>query len=135
MRSGQTSKRRWAGSSVRHLIDRIRHGGAPKTPEEADRLALRQLAGRGADLSKPRHVIHYVYFASERNAHEAAEDIGDTWKTEVEAPTGDDEQWCVKADGNRTLSFETATAFRSWFVELAERHGGEYDGWEAAAKP
>lgn len=120
---------------MRFLIDRIRYGGAPKTPEEADRLALRQLAGRGADLSKPRHVIHFVYFASERDAHEAAAAIGDAWKTEVEPPTEDTAQWCLRADGNRTLSFETVSAFRSWFVELAERHRGEYDGWEAAAKP
>ena len=49
--------------TMRFLIDRIRNGGAPKTPEEADRLALRQLAGRGADLAKPRHVIHFLYFA------------------------------------------------------------------------
>jgi hypothetical protein len=120
---------------MRFLVDRIRYGGAPKTPEDADRLALRQLAGRGADLSKPRHVIHYLYFASERDAHEAAEAIGDAWKTQIEAPTKETEQWCVKADGNRTMSFETASAFRAWFDELARQHRGEYDGWEAAAKP
>lgn len=120
---------------MRFLIDRIRYGGAPKTPEEADRLALRQLAGRGADLSRPRHVVHFLYFPSERQAQEACEAIGDAWNAEIEPPTDEVVQWCVRADGHRTLGPETAAAFRAWFTELAERHGGEYDGWEAAAKP
>ena len=52
------------------FLDRIRYQGAPKTPQEADRLALRQLSGRGADLAKPRHVIHFLYFADGgRRAH------------------------------------------------------------------
>jgi len=48
------------------FLDRIRYQGAPKTPQEADRLALRQLSGRGADLAKPRHVIHFLYFAGKK---------------------------------------------------------------------
>lgn len=120
---------------MRFLVDRFRYGGAPKTPEDADRLALRQLAGRGADLTRPRHVIHYLYFPSEGDAHEAAVSIGDAWKTQVDPPTEEAGQWCLRADGNRTLSYETVAAFRSWFGELAERHHGEYDGWEASAKP
>lgn len=135
MPCGPTSSRRSEGHKVRFLIDRIRYGGAPKTPADADRLALRQLAGRGADLSKPRHVIHFLYFASERDACEAADALGESWKVEVEAPADGVEQWCVKADGNRTLSPETVSAFRARFDELAAHHGGEYDGWEAAAKP
>ncbi len=117
------------------FLDRIRYGGKPRTPQEADRLALKQLAGRGADLSRSRHVIHFLYFASERDARAAADAIGDVWKTAVEPPGETIVDWCVKADGNRTLGPETVSAFRSWFEDLAARHGGEYDGWEAAAKP
>lgn len=117
------------------LFDRIRFQGAPKTPQEADRLAVRQLAGRGADLSKPRHIIHFLYFSSERDAHGAADAIGDVWKTSIEPPRESIAQWCVKADGNRTVGPDTVAAFRSWFEELAAKHDGEYDGWEAAAKP
>lgn len=120
---------------MRFLLDRIRHGGAPKTPEEADRLALRQLAGRGADLTKPRHVIHYLYFPTERQARDAGDAIGDAWRTNVEPPTEDIAEWCLKADGDRTLAPDTVAALRSWFARLAAEHGGEYDGWEAAAKP
>lgn len=120
---------------MRHLIDRIRYGGAPKTPDEADRLALRQLAGRGADLSKPRHIIHFLYFPTERQARDAVDAIGDAWKTQVEAPTEGIEHWSVKADGNRTIGPEIVSGFRSWFDRIATEHGGEYDGWEAGWKP
>lgn len=120
---------------MRYLVDRIRHGGAPKTPEEADRLALRQLQGRGADLSKPRHVIHFLYFPTEHQARAAVDAIGETWKTVVEEPTEEVPQWCVKADGNRTIGPEIVSGFRTWFVKVATEHGGEYDGWEATAKP
>jgi hypothetical protein len=120
---------------MRHLIDRIRYGGAPKTPADVDQLALRQLAGRGADLAKPRHVIHFVYFATEADAHAAVEAIGDAWKTQLDPPSETIAQWCVKADGNRTIGPDTVAAFRAWFERLAADHNGEYDGWEAAAKP
>ena len=41
----------------------------------------------------------------------------------------------MRADGHRTVGPETVAAFRSWFEDIAAEHGGEYDGWEAAAKP
>ena len=118
------------------LFDRIRYKGAPKTPQEADALALRQLAGRGADLAKPRHDIHFLYFAAESDARAAAAAIGDaSWKTAVEAPTETIAEWCVKADDHRIVGPDTVAAVRTWFESVAAQHGGEYDGWEASAKP
>ena len=118
------------------IFDLIRNQGAPKTPQEADALALRQLAGRGADLAKARHVIHFVYFVQEEDARAAAEAIGEaSWTTAVEAPDGNDDRWCVKADAHRIVGPDTVAAFRTWFEGVAATHGGEYDGWEAAAKP
>jgi uncharacterized membrane-anchored protein len=117
------------------LLDRIRYRGAPRTPEEADALALRQLAGRGANLSKPRHVIHFLYFDTEADARAASEAIGDVWRVTVEPPGETRARWCVRADGDRIVGRETVAGFRAWFEGIAEAHGGEYDGWEAAAKP
>ena len=118
------------------LFDRIRYKGAPKTPKEADALAVRQLAGRGADLTKPRHVIHFLYFAAESDARAAADAIGDaSWKTVVEAPTETSAEWRVKADDHRIVGPDTVPAVRAWFEGVADTYRGEYDGWEAAAKP
>jgi hypothetical protein len=121
---------------MRFLIDRIRYGGAPKSPQDADALALRQLSGRGADLTKPRHVIHFLYFADEADARSAADAIAEgSWTTEVTAPTESLAEWCVKADAHRIVGPDTVAAFRTWFERVAAEHHGEYDGWEASAKP
>jgi hypothetical protein len=118
------------------LLDLIRYQGAPKTPQEADSLALRQLEGRGADLTKARHVIHFLYFAQEADARAAAESVAQgSWTITVEPPSEEIAEWCVKADGHRTVGPDTVGAFRAWFERIAAEHGGAYDGWEAAAKP
>jgi hypothetical protein len=118
------------------LLDRIRNKGRPATPQEADRLVLRQLTGLGADLTKPRHVIHYLYFAEESDARAAAEAAEDTgYHAWVEPPAGRSEQWSVRADATRLVSAATVDAFRAWFEQLAAEHDGEYDGWEAAKTP
>jgi hypothetical protein len=118
------------------FLDRIRSHGAPTTTEEADSLALRQLSGRGADLAQPRHVIHFLYFPAEERARAAADAIAEaSWTAAVEPPSETIAEWCVRADGHRTVGPDTVAAFRSWFEGVAAEHGGEYDGWEAAAKP
>jgi uncharacterized membrane-anchored protein len=116
------------------FLDRIRK--QPKTPQEADALALRHLAGRGADLARPRHVIHFLYFSSEANARAAAAAIDEaSWTTVVNPPDEAIAEWSVRADSQRIVGAETVAAFRTWFERVAAEHEGEYDGWEAAAKP
>jgi hypothetical protein len=118
------------------LLDRIRRHGAPTTPREADRLALQQLARRGADLAQPRHVVHFLYFAAEEDARSAADAVAEAgWSTSVEPPGDAAADWTVRADGHRVVGDGTVEAFRAWFEQVAEEHAGEYDGWEAAAKP
>ena len=108
-----------------------------KTPQDADKLALRQLKMVGADLSLPRHVIHFLLFESESDARAAAAtiDAGGAWTTHVDAPSETLEEWSVRVDGHRIVGPETVAAFRAQFVQIAHAHNGEYDGWEAAAKP
>ncbi len=118
------------------LFDLVRRKGKPKTPREADALALRQLAGRGADLAQPRHVIHFLYFEDESAAQTTAALARDAgWTAHVEPPGENVAAWTVRADGTRVVSAVTVESFRSWFERVAAEHGGEYDGWEAAAKP
>lgn len=118
------------------LLDRIRNKGRPETPQEADRLVLRQLTGLGADLSRPRHLVHYLYFPAERDARDAGAVIEDAgYRVVVEPPTGRIAEWCVKADTTRVVNATTVEAFRAWFEHIAAEHRGEYDAWEAAKKP
>jgi hypothetical protein len=118
------------------LIDRIRNLGAPATPDEADRLAVRQLAGLGADLALPRHVLHFLSAPdgqSARRAAAAAERLG--YETSVEDPTGGAGDWTVQAAGTRVIDTSTVGAFRAAFERLADETGTTYEGWEAAPKP
>jgi hypothetical protein len=118
------------------FLDRIRNKGAPETPQEADQLVLRQLAGRGADLTKPRHVIHYLYFADEVDARGAAEVIDQAeWETTVSPPDEKIVEWSLRVEGYRVIAAATVETFRAWFEQIALDHRGEYDGWEASAKP
>ena len=118
------------------FLDRIRYHRPPKTPQEADKLALRQLEGRGADLSLPRHVIHFLLFERENDARAAAGAIdGGSWTTRVDSPTPTAAEWSVRIDGHRVVGPDTVAAFRAQFEQTAAAHGGEYDGWEAAATP
>lgn len=118
------------------LLDRIRVQGRPRTPEEADALALRQLAGRGADLALPRHVIHFLYFADEDDARAAAQVAREAgWAAALEEPRDAVSVWTVRADATRVVSTATVQSFRAWFEHVAEEHSGEYDGWEAATTP
>lgn len=118
------------------FLDRIRYHRPPKTPQEADALALRQLAARGANMTKPRHVVHFLLFEDEADARAASETIRATsWSARVEPPTETRVEWTVRADDDRILSAETIASYRSWFEQVAAQHHGEYDGWEAKAKP
>jgi regulator of ribonuclease activity B len=118
------------------FLGRLRGPRMPKTAEEKDALALRQLRKLGADLSKPRHMIHVLYFPSEETAHDAADRIRRTaWYAIVEPPTEPIDEWSVRVEGERVVAADSVSAFRSWFEHIAAELGGDYDGWEAAAKP
>jgi hypothetical protein len=118
------------------FLDLIRDRGRPKDPREADALALRHLQGRGADLALARHVIHFLYFEGADDARAAADAAeGAGWSTDLDPPGENVTMWTLKADGTRVLNPGTIESFRASFERLATEHGGEYDGWEASAKP
>ena len=116
------------------FLDRFRQ--EPPPPRELDQLILQQLRGKGADLALPRHVLHFLDFpdeASARSAAEAVEDIG--FDATVVAPSGETERWSVRAEATRVVDETTVDTHRAQFERIATAHDGEYDGWEAAAKP
>jgi hypothetical protein len=118
------------------FLDRIRNKGAPATPQEADQLVLRQLTGQGADLAKPRHDTPSHDYAHDTSARDAAARIGRSEReTAIGAPDERIAEWSVRAASYRVIGTETVDAFRAWFEEIAAEFHGEYDGWEASARP
>lgn len=118
------------------FLDRLRRPLPSRTPEETDRLLLDQLLAHGADLTQPRHVLHFLYFPGEVGARAAAREIERlTYAVTVTAPGDDIPDWSVCAEGERLVDATTVATTRAWFEQVAGDTGGSYDGWEAATQP
>jgi hypothetical protein len=116
----------------------VRFRARQERPEgaELDLLILQQLRGKGAKLALPRHVLHFVDCPDEASARAAAEDVEAIgFDATVEAPSGEDAQWSVRGEAMRVVDETTVATHRKQFERIADAHGGEYDGWEAAAEP
>jgi hypothetical protein len=121
----------WGG-----LVGRLLRRRAPRDSAAVDQDVVRQLRGLGADLSRPRHVRHFLYFQEEGFARRAAEQIEKADYDATVAPPSDEVPvWTVRAEGFRVIGEETVPGFRAWFEHIAAGYNGEYDGWEPATKP
>ena len=99
---------------------------------EADVRVLDHLSRLGCDPTEPRECRHYLYVPGELGAQEVARSLNSTegWDAEVE-PVQD--FWLVTATTVTGLNDTVIRDTRAHFEALAFDHGGEYDGWEAAA--
>jgi hypothetical protein len=118
------------------LLDRLRPWKPPPAGVDQDLLILRQLEGRGANLGRPRHVIHFLSFLTEADARHASAVIENAgWQVTLEPRDSVGQDWSLRAEGMRVVDLTTIGAFRSSFERIATERGGTYEGWEAAAKP
>ena len=99
---------------------------------------LGQLMAQDADLTKPRHALYYLYFATRDAADTAAvEGRAAGYACNVREPVAErPDQWslvCERPDA--VLDPASVIAADNLFQGIADRLGGEFDGWEAAATP
>jgi hypothetical protein len=99
-----------------------------------DLAVLGQLMEQGADLSQPRHVVYYCYApgqaVAQAMAHEAE---GSGYAAAVREPLPDfPDQWRVVCEIHAITSPDFVRDADDFFHGLADRHGAEYDGWEAS---
>ena len=109
------------------------------TPE-GDAQVVDGLRQAGADLSKRREVIHYFYFPNIESAESVAVelrrngfDVEDP--LQIAAVEEAASPWRALATSNVVVTAASAQETTERFRTLASRYGGEYDRWEAAAKP
>ena len=117
-------------------FDRMLRGKPPATAEESDQITVQKLAGMGADLSRPRQIVHFL----ELRSGLAVEDVRASlvragYDVTVEEPDDETTHSVVRAETVRVVSSTTVPAFRTWFERLAAEHGGDYEGWEASRTP
>ena len=129
------------------LFKRKAKGEEPVDPEarseqlgvkHKDLLVLGQLLQQGADLTQPRHALYYLYFARRDAAEAGAEEARAAgYSCEVRDPLPQQpDQWslvCERSDA--VLNPAGVTAADDLFQGIADRHGGDFDGWEAAGRP
>ena len=99
---------------------------------DADDLVLAHLTQLGCDPRQPRECRHYLYVPGELGARSLASSLNsvDDWDAEVEEVR---DAWLVTATTVTGLDHDVVRGTRAHFERLARDHGGEYDGWEAAA--
>jgi hypothetical protein len=99
---------------------------------EADVRVLDHLSRLGCDPTEPRECRHYLYVPGEHRAEEVARTLNssDGWDAEYEQVAN---LWLVTATTFTGLNDTVVRDTRVRFEALANIHGGEYDGWEAAA--
>ena len=103
-----------------------------------DLLVLGQLLQQGADLKQPRHALYYLYFPERDAAGAGAEEARAAgYSCEVRDPLPEQpDQWsliCERPDA--VLDPNGVIAADDLFQGIADRLGGDFDGWEAAGTP
>ena len=98
-----------------------------------DLAVLDQLMRSGADLTQPRHVIYYSYAPSEEAAQAIAAGA-EGFSASIRGPSPQlPGQWAVICEQHTVTSPAFVRSADELFQGLADRHGAEYDGWEASA--
>ncbi len=114
--------------------------GKTTTPTDGDNLILQQLTKSGADLSRRREVVHYLYVPTEEASHRATSKLREQGYEVTEKPSADAAEkppnpWLVLARKVTVVNSQSVQEMRVVFEGLAKETRGDYDGWEAAAKP
>lgn len=109
-----------------------------KGSKDPDQAVLKELRKIGANLSKPREVIHFLYFPTQVAAEKASTKLrGEGYAIDVRPAANADENppnpWLMEARVHAVVDETTVAPMRARFESLAEDGSGEYDGWEAAA--
>ncbi len=99
-----------------------------------DLAVLDQLMKNGADLTESRHVIFYSYAPGEAVAQAMGDEAeSNSFAATISEPLPDfPGQWSVRCETHAVLSPEFVRDADDFFQGLADRHGAEYDGWEAS---
>ena len=111
---------------------------------EGDRRVLAALASHGSNLAMPAQTIHFLYFKSMDDAKSAARELQAAGYQNLRvdrAPTkslwkrlfGPHEYSCI-AETHFVPSEQRVFATTDQMNALADKFGGEYDGWEASVE-
>lgn len=116
-------------------------GGSDVSPKEQaireqDELAIAKLAQAGADLDAPHTIDHYLYLTDREAAAKVADELRQSGFYVEQRLGADGTNWLVLASHKKVLTEPTLASSRRFMEALIAKFGsGEYDGWEADARP
>lgn len=109
---------------------------------DGDRAVLAAMAAAGANMSKPAHTVHYLYFPSLAAADAAAAELRAAGYDPVNTSKAPQPSLLKRLFGKpqfsciaetRAVPYEPTVLTTSRQMDaVADRHGGKYDGWEAS---
>ncbi|HEY5614432.1 MAG TPA: ribonuclease E inhibitor RraB [Bacteroidota bacterium] len=131
-----TNKKRSRGSTARKKAskEQLREDPA-QAVVKADKHVLGLLAKLGSNVNELHEVSFWMYFAAEERAYKAAAELSKQGFTvDVSPPHDGHEKWLCVAFQYVVPRFPTLEKYRKRLTALAERNGGEFEGWEIEVK-
>lgn len=104
-------------------------GSTAPAGEDPDLQVLRQLEAAGSDLSKEHLIEFFLYFPTEAEARAAAGEIAADDFDAVVEPAASDGLWLCFARKSMVPDHQLLVDIGATFESIADRYGGEYDGW------
>ncbi|HEY4613210.1 MAG TPA: ribonuclease E inhibitor RraB [Bacteroidota bacterium] len=130
------NRKRSRGSSARKKArtESLREDPA-QVVAKADKHVLGLLTKMGSDTNEPHEMSFWMYFPAEERAYKAAAELSKQgFKVDVSPPHNGHDAWLCLAFMQLVPRFSTIEKYRKRLTALAERHGGEFDGWEMEVK-
>lgn len=124
--------RRSAGAKPVTLLDdgSLHRVGGSSDPAQADSAVVAAIVAAGHDSAQPVLVVHLLRLPDELALDEAAQLIAQEGYT-LAATEVEDGGYVVRASRTQLLTGLSVAQERSRMAGLAQRLGGDVDGWEA----
>lgn len=106
-------------------------------PDDANGDVLRRMEAKGDDLTRPRNIDFAVVFADESSAEKFAEHFRKLGHEVSLKNAGTDQNlpWDVIVVRHMVPSHEGISNFESLLQSVADRWGGQNDGWGCFSEP
>lgn len=108
--------------------------GGSRDAARADSEVVAELAAAGVDLSRPVLVVHLLRLPTTEAAQECARLVAEEGYT-LRASADLDARLSVRVSRTQRLTGLSLAQERSRMAGLAQRLGGDVDGWEALGVP
>lgn len=100
-----------------------------KSKSDPDKQLLKQLEAAGSDLTKVHQIEFFLYFPSEEKANDALFIIQKEGLDVDVRKSADESEWLCFATKAMVPEYGELVRLRNVFDSVAEKRGGEYDGW------